>query len=239
MKPLIPYIVGGVLLLGFTWLLNHEHNRANAAERRAEAADLILKGQTVELEQTRAQLEGNIQEMVKKDVELQAALDQARKAAPDARPVSVSKLDTGPLPVKKKAAAAVPPPPPSGSAVCEDCALTYADQLDVQVSVLELQTKLQNTVVVGTAEVYKVQPRTLLANGRFQASLSSSHKLEVPAEPGWGAMALGACGSSGCGAGGLVLFPPTRVLGLRLEAAAGALAVPAGLQGVVGAGMRW
>ena len=65
------------------------------------------------------------------------------------------------------------------------------DKVSISVDVLELKTSKGNTLIVGTASAYREgPPRSLLAAGKFQSSLSTTRELAEPAPKRWGAMAL-------------------------------------------------
>ncbi len=234
------------------WALNREHRAMTIAQRSAEAAQLALKNQIVEGQETRRQLQGSVAQLLAENADLRTAYDRAKEAAPDAQPASATQLDTGPLRVRKVPASAgvvVTPtqPPPAQAkpeaAPADTCLLQPDDTISVEALVLELETDQQNTVVVGSATVYRdtPAPRLAIASGAFQSSLSTSHEVAPPSPPRWGAELVGACFSAGCGYGGGVLLPPFRVplFGWRGEARVDALfAGPA--TGVLGAlGARW
>lgn len=118
-------------------------------------------------------------------------------------------------------------PKPTDRAVIIPCALHTGDSGSFQVDQVVLQTDKGNRILTGTAAFWReTPPRALLAQGTFSSTLSDVDGLASPAEPRWGAEALGACTRSGCGLGLGVLFPPLKLFGVRLEARAGALAGP-------------
>lgn len=225
-----------VFLVGVgVWLWNRERRLRTSAEQRQEAAELALQNQIVESQRSKAQLQEKIDGLLVSDRELRTAYDAAKKAAPDARPVSASKLGTGPL--------QTPPRPAGAPGPCDPgaCALNWGDQISIDVTVLELRTQKGNTLVVGTAAAFRdlPEPRTQLAGGPFRSSLSSTSELETRSEPRWGAMGLGVCGTPGCGVGAAVLLPPAHLLGARIETMVGAAAGPGLALLEVGVGGRW
>ena len=241
-----PWLIVFALIAAGVYMWNREHRLRGSAELAAEAAQLALKGQIVEGQETKKQLDGSVADLVSQNEALAAALAEAKKAAPDAKAESASRLDTGPLVVhvapREVASAAPGPPPPAEPAPPTTCALTQQDKVSVTVNVLELQTGKGNTLIVGTADVYRVgPPRTLLAGGRFQSSLSETHELAETSPPRWGVLALGACGSGGCGPGVGVLLPPVTVplVHWRAEAFLGAVAAPGSVLALGGIGVRW
>ena len=235
-----------VLLLAAVFLWNRERRLRTGAEAAAESFRLKLEHQIVETQSTRRELQASIDNLLLQDSELRSALELARKAAPDAKPASVSELDTGPVTIVHSTLHVRPPATtdgPAGSSPLPagpSCVLTEADKLSLRAKILELQTGAGNTIVVGTAEAWRVgTPDALLASGRFQSALSATKELEKSSPPRWGVLALGACGALGCGPGVGVLLPPASALGLRLEAFAGAFGAPGGLYAVGGVGIRW
>lgn len=224
------WLVAAALLVAAVFLWNREHRARTDALRSAEAARLELQNQIVAHEQTRRELQGSISGLLENNASLEAALSEARTAAPDAKPVRAARLDTGPLAVAAKPEA--PRVPRAAPAVAKPCALAVEDAVSIEVDTVDLETKAGNTLVVGTASVFRVDPppKELLASGRFQAPLSRSEALAPPSEPRWGVAALAFCGAPGCAFGGGPMFPPVRVLGARVEAVSGLL---------VGAGGVW
>jgi cell division protein FtsB len=229
------------------WLLRRQQLAHDEVARREEAAALALKSQIVELESSRASLQRAVSDLLAENSELKDAYDQAARAAPGSRPASAGRLRTGPLAVRSPRSGAEPAgspaPAPAGGSVCADCALRYDDQLDVQVDVIELETKLGNTIAVGTAQVSKVgPPPQLLASGSFRSELSKSASLSrAPASSGWGAGPLGDCGGGGCSAGVLLAPPPFTLplVGWRVESVVGGAAGGGGLRALGGAWVRW
>jgi hypothetical protein len=249
-KPYLPWALL-VLIALLTWQWTHARRALLDAQRSAEAAELALKNQIVEGQETRRQLQGTVGGLLSENAGLRAAYDRAKEAAPDAKPVSASRLDTGPLRVQNAPRGksdpttepqAVPPSGPAAPVVSNSCLLQPEDQLSVEALVLELQTGKENTLVVGAATVYRdtPAPRVAIATGEFRSSLSNSNELEAPPPPRWGVEVVGLCVSQGCGLGGGVLLPPFRVplLGWRGEARADAYAGPA-LGASAALGVRW
>jgi hypothetical protein len=237
--PLTPWAVALVLLAGAAFFWNREKRLRGTAEAAAEAAQLALKQQIVEEQSSKAELRDTVKDLVGQNELLREAYEKAVAAAPDAKPESASRLETGPLPVRAQAAH---PPPVPATSTPPACALTVDDKVSLSVDVLELKTSKGNTLIVGTASAYREgPPRTLLAEGKFQSSLSTTHELSEPAPKRWGAMALAACGMSGCGPGVGVLLPPWTVplVGWRVEAFAGAIAAPGASLAIAGIGARF
>lgn len=222
-----------LILAAFLW--NREARLRQSAERGEEAAQLALKQQVVENESTRRQLQSSVDDLLKDNSELNAAFNAAMVAAPDAKPASASRFDTGPLAVHTPPAnkASQPPSPqgvqpilpPVGPPVFSPvCVLRDIDQMSIEVEQIELQTKAGNIVVVGVAAAYVLDPvKALLAEGKFKSYLSDSRKLEVASQPRWGVLASVAWLPMGRVQGGGVLFPPITLLGMRLEPSAAIL----------------
>ena len=257
----LPWKTGAVafaLLAAAVFLWNREHGLRGDAQRDAEAARLALKNQIVEGEASKKELAASVSDLLAQNKALAAAFDDAMAAAPDAKPASASRLDTGPLEVKGRFRPPGAPDPAaagalsdaaraghtgSGTAPQDPCVLRPGDAVSVTVDSIELRTGKGNTMVVGAASVYREipPPRELLAQGRFQSALSTSRELAVQIPPRWGALALGACGAQGCGPGVGVLLPPVTLplVGWRAEGVLGLVAAPGALLAIGGIGVRW
>lgn len=249
----LPYVVAAALVALAVFLWNREHRLRTSAEREKEAVELTLNGQLVETQGTKAALADAVDGLTAQNSELQAALAEAKKAASDAKVVTVVKLDTGSLSVKNvprpghgTSDSTSPPLLGQGTNGCPapvGCILAFDDKLSVQVDALELQTRKGNVIVVGTADVYRTEPppKTKIASGRFQTQLSSAQSLVQPQESGLGVFAIGACGKSGCGPGGGLLLPPFTVplLGTRVEPILGVVAAPGEVLVAGGLGFRF
>jgi len=239
------WLVALGLLAAAVFLWNREHRLRTDAQRSEEAARLALQNQVVENEATKKQLRGQVDELLANNDLLRQAYEEAVRAAPDATPVSASKLETGTLAVKAAPRPVpAPAPPVSGPPPAVDpCALRPGDGVSVDIDVLELLTMKGNTILIGAARVYREipPPRELLAAGKFQSALSRSLELEAPRPPRWGVLPLGACGFSGCGLGAGVLLPPATLplVGWRAEPFLGGLVMPSGPIALAGLGIRF
>lgn len=247
---LILIIAGSLLLcLGtMAWYWTYQHRTLANAVRDAEAARLELAGQITQDQDTKQELQATVQGLLAQNAELREAVSAAQKIAPSAKPVASASLKTGVVKILE-GPPALPPcdgiyaedgmgslvcqpavkqaSKPSAAAPVPNCALHTGDSGSFQVDQVVLQTDKGNKILTGTAAFWReTPPRAKLAQGTFSAALSDVDGLAPPADPRWGAEALGACTRSGCGLGVGVLFPPVRLLGVRLEARAGALAGP-------------
>lgn len=238
-KLAVQVAVLGVLLGIGVHLWNRERRLRVDAERAGEAAQLALHDLSVEAQKSRGDLERDKKDLIDQNALLREAYEKAVSAAPDAKVVSASRLDTGSIIIQKNQQVYIP----AGSPPSErPCAVRDGDavHIHIKVDILELQTKLTNTIIVGTAGVYLVgPPEALLAEGVFKSSLTRASELAVPAPPRWGAALLGACGVQGCGPGLAVLLPPATVFGARLEGLLGVTALPGALHAMGGLGIRW
>ena len=249
-----PYIILALMSLSIvvaTVIWTRNNHRYQSALRDAEAARLILQNQLVEEQASRKQVQGQVNDLLDHNAALREAYEEVSKKAP-VEVASVSQLDTGPLkvqaPPRPRPSAPVGvttedpgenPPPSPGSL----CVLENGNEVGVRVDVLELQTGAGNTIITGTAEVWRVNPTPplFLAGGKFQSKLSVSMQRDAPAPKRWGLLLLGGCGTPGCGPGVGVLFPPFRVplVGWSAEPFLGGLALPAAPVVVGGVGTRW
>jgi len=242
-------IGAGALLMvlgGWAWMWSHEHRARLAAERSAEAAQLALKGQIVADQESKRALSQDIDSLLKENEDLKAAYQQARAAAPGAKPVGSAVLKTVPVRVEPRheSPPVVPTTPPDPGRLEEACALPYSGTVSFSVEELGLATSAGNYLIVGTAEAYRETPlpRERLARAKFSSPLSDTNLLESKPAPRWGALALGACSTArGCGPGVGILFPPLRLplVGWTVDMQASALALPGAFQGQVGAGVRF
>lgn len=250
MNKAVVWMIAGVVLvlLLCAFLLNRGHRELVDARRDAEGARLALRHQTVEDAETKRDLQDRVQNLVLRNAVLASAYAESRAAAPGSSPVSASELQTSPekveirqdaVPAALPASSVAPAVPTTGQPTC---ALSSGESAWFKVDLIELQTKEQNTLVTGTAELWAqgidLTDRRVLGPSRFQSQASSSAALAPQAAPRWGAEVAGMCVQTGCGLGAGVLFPPLAVLGLRLEARLDAYAGPA--PALVGAlGVRW
>jgi len=104
--------------------------------------------------------------------------------------------------------------------------LAPGDPARIDVDVVDLETRAGNTLVVGTASVYREGATpALVLQGGFQASAGSTAVRAEQARPAsWGFGGVAMCGTAGaCLGGPLLAFPPLTLLGVQLEAQAGLL----------------
>lgn len=256
-------IAGGALvLLLCVYLLNHQTRALASARRDAEGYKLSLSHQIVADQESKRQLQDDLQTLLQKNAVLRDAVDEARAAAPGARVTGVASFRTLPVPVL--APQDTPPMPPTcekdqvlapdgmGGFYCTKaaqsgplaqvpppaaCVLRTGDKIALEVDQVVLSTQQGNQVIAGVARALKI-PGGLLAEGRFQSALSDANALAAPSQPRWGVELLGACAASGCGLGAGVLFPPASFWGVRVEARAGALLGPV-VSGVGAIGLRF
>ncbi len=149
------------------------------AERKTEAVQLSAAGELVAASASSADLQRQAQDLAQKNSDLAAALDKAKQASPGIRTVYVDRLVTAPLVAggEPRPAPALPPPgaslPVGGS--CPPCLLAPGDRGELRATIVGLETKLGNQVVIGTAEAWRLEPApaTRLLSGPFSAPLSS------------------------------------------------------------------
>jgi len=252
------WLVAGVIIAAAVFMWNRTHKQLTDAQRDAEAAQLALKQQIVEVQESKGALQSSVKDLMGQNELLKEAYESALRAAPDAKPVSEARLDTGPLrvhtpprpapqPVQsaggagetQAAATAQPALPPAGPSSVY--ALRDIDQMSIEVEQVELQTKAGNTVVIGVASAYVLEPiKALLAEGKFQSPLSASHSLETALPARWGFGGAIACPWGGrCSYGPAAAFPPLSLLGVRLEATAAVMGGSGTLWGNVVGIVRW
>lgn len=208
-------LVAALLVVGLlvsAW--NGRRVAVHEAERLAEAADLRAQGLTVEVQATRAHLARVVAFLAEKDAALAAALADARRKAPTARPVAALDASTGPV---------VAP------GTSRRCLLSEGDTGEVRTRQVTLRTDKGNAIVVGTAEAWRLSPDTLLLSGPFAASLTNAAELAPPSPLGWAGGVSASCSRAGCSVGPAISAPPWRILGGQVEASAGVPFVGAGL----------
>jgi hypothetical protein len=160
-----------------------------------------------------------------------------------------ARLAGTPLPGQGAAAAPAisdPPPAPGGhsgegapaqgalvfdqSTFAPGCLLAEGDKSEIRVHLITLETRKDNTLLVGSAEVWRLDPppQAAVVGGSFTASLSTATGLAPAPEPRWGFAAAGSCGRGGCAPGVALLLPPFHLpfVSARAEAALVALTGP-------------
>lgn len=246
---------------------NYQDRQLASARADAEAAQLALKGQIVDHEETAKALRATVADLAAHNTDLAAALAQAKAAAPDATLLSAERfstgevgvLETGSVPGRRTEPAdrrspegavvgprVAPAGPstanlPADAASSKPCALSPGDRASIEVEEITLQTKAGNVLVVGTATAYRESPlpRQALFGGKFQSNASSTSDLAPPAPPRWGVGLGGVCFIGGCDAGPIAALPPARLFGFQIEAGVGLLAGAHGFGGMWSAIGRW
>lgn len=268
-KLAVVLLLAALVLLGAALVgLNHQHRRLSLALRGEEAARLELQHQIVLREETQNKLSWDAAVLAQQNQELQTALDAAKKAAPGAKVSAAGHFETAPAEVGPPPPEAPPlpecegnhyatdrrgnfvcaqaagepslPTPPQGEAKPAACVLSSSDQAWFKVDLISLTTQEQNTLAIGTAELWRAgsPDRRVLGPSHFQSALSQAEAPLPSSSPRWGALALGLCEARGCGLGAGVLAPPLALWGFRLEAQGAVLAGPA-WAALAGVGVRW
>lgn len=204
-------LVGALLVLGW-WALGEHRAKLTAQDetkRIAEAAQIETDGLTNTHELTKAQLKDLIAASVRDSAMFAAAFGDAQKKLRDAKAIAAMTASTGAVPVQHSATGAAP-----NVGAVPTCALTEADDGEIEVRSVTLETQAGNRVVVGSAEAFRHSPRKLLFGGSFAAPLTEAAEVAKPEErkPGWGA------------GGGPDLTP--HGAGLRIAAASPEFKVP-------------
>ena len=184
MTRFLPWSLALAFSLCSVWLVHRAWNIEADAARDAEASRLASEGQIVELRKTAADLQRDLDVEIESNTALQAALDEARKAAPGSKVVRMVRASTGPMPAGGQPREC--PVPPIGTA-CPVCLVAPGDQLEVRVAEVDLQTKLGNRVVVGSGACVRLlpPPETTIAEGEFEASLTRVEELAPTPDKGW------------------------------------------------------
>jgi len=232
------------LLAGAIWMVSHWNGiRRQLADARqqAEAARLALEKQIVAVEDSKKQLQGSVDDL------LRQAANEAAQAAPGAAPVASATLATAPTRVARPSVAAGPPeaPPAPGEAPSSttgpECALRGGDLASVSVEAVALRAQYGSLLMVGVASVWREDPppRYLLFRAKFASEASRVAEIAAPPPLRWGLGLGGICGFSGCSAGPVLAFPPARVLGFQLEGSGALYLGGAGAMGGGQAILRW
>jgi hypothetical protein len=191
--------------------------RRLAEEQLARANDLVVVEQG-----KRRDVEADAKRLAAGNADLAAELVRARKALPGARVMGAASSSTGALP----AAGAPRPGPacPEAPAAQPACLLAVGDEGEIRVDQVVLDGPGGARLVVGAASAYRVtpEPRAKLFGGPFRAAVSEASAEAPAAPPGWGAGLYVGLSRDGWAAGPALALPPVRVLGLQLEAVAGA-----------------
>jgi hypothetical protein len=182
---IVPWGLVFVLGVVVAWLW-HERGVSRAeAERVSEAAALEAKGQIVAMQVQAGELQKRADDLSSKNLELKAALDRVRAAAPGVRIVQVEHAQTEPT--------VVTAPPEASSGTCR-CVVSEGDTIVTRLDQVEQKTKAGNLVLTGTAScvVTAPPPERILSHGLFEQSLTSISVLPVQTKlPGWGVGTLG------------------------------------------------
>lgn len=205
-----------VLLL----LLVRACNGQDAAEaklaRVQEAHEIEKAGLELVAEADKASLRSQLDEARAQSVEFAAALQEAQEKLRNSRPVFVARASTGPVTVR--------PPVPDGKGgdggeevgtrsvgvSPPSCLLQPGDQGEIQVTEAVLETEAGNRVLVGAAEAYRLDPKTLLFGGRFSVPITEAmaEPASLRSSPGWGVGLFGGLASTGPAASIALLTPP-------------------------------
>ncbi len=221
--------IAGVIVL-------HEVNARKAAEdqaaKAAESARLERAGLVVAHDATTAQLQAKIDDATRRNSDLAEALARAQAAAPDLHPTGTVTASTGVVPVEHHSAAppatspATPPTPTaSGSPPGAACVLTAADQGEVRVDEVVLDTKAGSRVLVGAASAWRAGPNPVrLFGGSFSAPLTTADVTPPPVvqRSRWGAGAyIGVAKGNGWSYGPALAFPQLSLWSLELDTTVG------------------
>lgn len=230
-------LVAGVIVVlflavvGLTIAVQRQARAAAEARRSAEAADLRAKDLVVAREASERQLRADLAAASTQIRGFAEALAKAQRAA-KARPVTVARGSTGPLPVDPKAVVASPDGTPAASI----CVLRLGDQTAIDVASTELRTEAGNKVLVQAAEASRLDPngsKVTLFGGEIRADLSQYLTLPDPvrtADRKFGFGVFGVCRiNGGCSAGPFVESP---ILFGHLTLGGGVFAGPGGTGGM-------
>ncbi len=247
--------VAGLVALGIVAFLavgylNHLRSRADAAERKAEAAELKAQGFAVAADTSRKQLDAT----AASNQLLQAEVERLKKASPGAQVVGTlsgtTHLVALPFPATANGSGPQPPatpgassPPPGSSA--RPCALYFDEPVEIRVDGAAMKTDGGNLVLAGVASLWVLfkgesEPKKVL-----DTPLTLKVQAQPPAPaPGWGA-GLALVGFSGPGGGGwwagpLVSPPSLRAIGLDLSLlVGGGVGMNGSWGGLAGGLARW
>jgi len=239
-------------------VLNYQHRQLLSARQDAEAARLEVAHQIVEKEESRKALALDAEQLTRANDQLREALTIAMQAAPGAVASTAEELLSQPgKPTQRRqhqlspassspSNSVAPAVPTTGHFTTQPaCALAQEDDAWFKVDLITLQTREKNTVVVGTAELWRGGPSAMppgervLGPLRFQSEVSHAETVASPSPLRWGLALEGLCGGSGCAPGVGVLFPPWEVFGARLEGSAALYAGAPGAFARAGLGVRW
>lgn len=226
LRPWLGIAVAAVLSL----LLFRQCSRTGSAEaelaRAREAAELRNAGQVVT--EPVEDLGPALAAAEAENATLRAALEEARRAAPRARPVAVVRTATAPAPATGTPTPSAPPCPGQPA-----CWLAAGDHLRVTVDQVVLRTEAGNHVLVGAAAVERTGTApAVLHRGSFSApvtvALEQASRERGP--DGWGVGPWLGAGSDGWAAGAAVAAPALSLpwVGWRVEASAGGGLGPGG-----------
>jgi hypothetical protein len=253
LSKLKPWVLPVVLLAGLVvatyfgvGYLNALRGRADAAERKAEQADLRAKGFAVAADTSQKHLDAT----AAANQLLQAEVERLKKASPGAHVVGTVTGTTGvvALPIPPQALPSDSSPPASGGVAsaagplpARPCALYFDEPLEIRIDGAAMKTEGGNLVLAGVASLW-ILPRGDTGTRKvLDAPLSLKVQAAAPEKSaGWGAGVLALAGRDGWALGPAASPPPLRFLGLELELLVGAAAGPGGNWNAAALGLvRW
>jgi hypothetical protein len=181
---LAPWLLVAVVSACCLLLIQRASRAVDEREKAAEAQQLIAKHQIVVAQVTNAALVDKYKEVSDGNVELQKAVDEARKAAPKARVVRVVQASTGPVPIDEEAVRTMCAElMPANQSVEAQAELKG----EIKVASVDLRTEKGNIIATGAAEAWQVEPepRRLLFGGRFIAPATTAAELAPPPDTRW------------------------------------------------------
>ncbi|MBI5545306.1 MAG: hypothetical protein HY901_15555 [Deltaproteobacteria bacterium] len=222
-------LLAAVLVVGLLLARALNLGRASEAEARrlAEAELLRAQGQIVQAQTSARDLQARADEAMAENDALRAAIEEAKRVAPEVRIVEVTRASTGPV-VATGPAREPPVHPPPGdqqqAAAQPACLLAEGDSAEVLVDEVELRTDAGNRLLVGTAFAWRLSPGppARLFGGAFKSPLSTDAALPPAPALGWGVGPRVGIGAGGWTVGVAASPPLWSLLGWRFEVTAGA-----------------
>jgi|WetSurMetagenome_2_1015567.scaffolds.fasta_scaffold150381_2 hypothetical protein len=179
---LIPWLLVVAVSAVCFGIVRRASNVAAESVRVAEAKQLEAQGQIVAEQESKAELNKDIEAALKDNAELQKELDEVLKVAPDARVTRVVRASTGPV----AACGALRPPEPS-QCDCTPCLVAPGDTMQIGFTELGLETKRGNSLLKGTAKCERLlpEPRTVIAEKALDEKLSEVSELAPLPDTRW------------------------------------------------------
>ncbi len=226
-----PVAAAVIVALFIAWKFQAAATREAEARRLAEAETLRQRGLVVVAQTSAKDIAAQVKEMTETNDALKKALENARKATGNARPVAAASASTGPVTAHGEAPAAPQTPAGDTAPSASPCLVSEGDEMEIRADEVVLETRSGNRVLVGTATAYRLNPLPIgpVFGGPFVAPLTEAAEVKRQERPaGWGAGVWAGVTRQGWAVGPAFGLPPVKVWRTQVEVAAGGGLGPGG-----------